>query len=410
MTTVPPLRAVEVIGLGMNPAELSAGALALVQDAQVLAGGARLLEYFPKHPGRRIVLAAPLAKALDAVAKARVEGLSVAVLADGDPLFYGIGKRLLELLGPDALRFHPGISAVQAAASRIGRSLQDTPVVSLHGRSGIGPLLAALARRGEAAVYTDLANSPDRIALVLLEQGMDSARMWVLEDLGSPFEKVRQLTVAQASRETFSALNLVVITLEGQNRPIPVLGRPDEFYRRREWLITKWPVRACSLAALRLRPTDTLWDVGAGCGSVGIEACALLPYGRVYAVERNHDRGEAIRENIRLAGAWQVRLVRGEAPEVLSGLPDPDRIFVGGGFGKGLSLLPVLCGALQPGGRLVANVVLLSGVQRLLEALASMGWHREITQAQASCSTPLAGDLRLRAHNPVFIIAADKPL
>ena len=410
MTTVSPLRPVEVIGLGIDPEELSAGALRLVEQAQVLAGGSRLLGRFPKHPGRRIVLASPLAKALEAVAQARAEGLAVAVLADGDPLFYGIGKRLLDVLGPEALRFHPGVSAVQAAAARLGRSLQDTPVVSLHGRSDIGPLLAALARRGEAAVYTDLSNSPDRIALMLLEQGLDDARLWVLEDLGGPSEQVRAFTPAQAARETFSALNLVVIALERQDRPVAVLGRPDDFYRKREGLITKWPVRACSLAALRLRSTDTLWDVGAGCGSVGIEACALLPYGRVYAVERNHDRGEAIRENIRRAGAWQVRLVRGEAPEVLAGLPDPDRVFVGGGLGKGLDLLPVLCRALKPGGRLVANVVLLSGVQRLLDALERLGWHRSVSQVQACDSTPLAGDLRLRAHNPVFIIAADKPL
>jgi len=394
----------------MEPADIAAGALGIVQRAQVLAGGARLLERFPKHPGRRIVLASPLATALDAVVQAHADGLSVVVLADGDPLFYGIGKRLLELFGPEALRFHPGVTAVQAAAARIGRCLQDTPVVSLHGRSDIGPLLAALARRGEAAVYTDLANSPDRIARTLLEQGLAEARMWVLEDMGSPSEQVRLFSPAEAARETFSALNLVVVVIEREKRPLAVLGRTDNFYRKREGLITKWPVRACSLAALRLSPTDTLWDVGAGCGSVGIEACALLPYGRVYAVERNHDRSESIRENIRRAGAWQVRLMQGEAPEVLAGLPDPERIFVGGGLGKSSALLPVLCKALKPGGRLVANVVLLSGLNRLLDTLASLGWRREVSTVQASDATPLAGDLRLRAHNPVFIIAADKPL
>ncbi len=410
MTTDSPLRPIEVIGLGMDPAELSAQALRMVEEAQVLAGGSRLLERFPKHPGQRILLQSPLAKGLEAVAAARAQGLTVAVLADGDPLFYGIGKRLLESLGPEALRFHPGVSAIAAAAARLGRSLQDTPVVSLHGRVGVGPLLAALVRRGEAAVYTDLANSPDRIARVLLEQGLDDARMWVLEDLGSPSEQVGQFTPAQAARQTFSALNLVVISIETAARPVPMLGRPDDFYRKREGLITKWPVRACSLASLRLKPSDTLWDVGAGCGSVGIEACALLPFGQVYAVERNHDRAEAIRENLRRAGAWQVRLVRGEAPEVLAGLPYPDAIFVGGGLGQGLAMLPTLCQALKPGGRLVANVVLLSGMQRLLDALGQMDWHHQISQVQASDSTPLGQDLRLQAHNPVFIIAADKPL
>lgn len=410
MTTLPPSPPIEVIGLGMEPADIPAGAKRLVEDAQVLAGGARLLERFPLHSGRRIVLASPLSKALEAVAQARAEGLAVAVLADGDPLFYGIGKKLLEVFGPEHLRFHPGVTAVQAAAARLGRCLQDAPVVSLHGRSDIGPLLAALARRGEAVVYTDLANSPDRIARLLLEQGLIEARLSVLEDMGGPSEQVRHFGPAEAAQEAFSPLNLTVIAMERENRPVAVLGRSDEFYRKREGLITKWPVRACSLAALRLAPTDTLWDVGAGCGSVGIEACALLPYGRVYAVERNHDRATAIRENIRRAGAWQVRLVQGEATDVLAGLPDPERIFVGGGLGKGTALLPALCRALKPGGRLVANVVLLSGLNRLLETLASLGWNRDVSHVQASDSTPLAGDLRLRGHNPVFIVAADKPL
>lgn len=402
---------IEVAGLGMG-GPLSRTEMERVLSADVLAGGIRLLARFSHLPGERIVLASPLEEALDSIARARDAGKRVMVLADGDPLFFGIGTRLLARFGREALRFSPGVTAVQAAAARIGLSWDGLPVVSLHGRSDTGPLLAALAAGGRAAVYTDPSNSPDRLAMLLLEHGLEDAKLWVLEDLGGPAERVRRLGVAEAAREEFSPLNLVVVETPPRSMGLearPMLGRPDGFYEKEQGLITKWPARACSLAALRLTPSSLLWDVGAGCGAVGIEACSVITTGRVFAVERDPDRHQAIKENIRRSGAWLVKAVKGEAPEAFTGLPDPDRVFLGGSLGGGSQALAEACRRLKPGGRVVANTVLLGSLQTALDHFRALGWSFEVAQMQAAVSAPLADDLRLAAHNPIFILSADKP-
>jgi len=415
---------IEVLGLGMG-GDLDRADMERLQAADVLAGGARLLKRFAHLPGERIVLAAPLPEALERIAQARDRGLRVVVLADGDPLYFGIGTRLLARFGPDALRFTPGVTAVAAACARLGLPWQDLPAVSMHGRDTSGPLLAVLAalvRAGRVAVYTDPVNSPDALARLLIEQGLEEARLWVLEDLAAPEERVRRLGAPEAAGLSFSPLNLVIVEMDAASdapedapgRARPMLGRPDDFYAKEHGLITKWPARACALAALRLQPDSILWDVGAGSGSISIEACALITSGRVFAVERDPERCRLIRENIRRSGAWLVKTVAGEAPGAFADLPDPDRIFLGGSLGGGSpgrspETLAATCRRLRPGGRVVANTVLLGSLTLALEHFRALGWSVETTQVQASLSAPLAGDARLVAHNPVFIIAADKP-
>ena len=394
---------IEVLGLYPDPKAWSPLVHELTGQAQVLAGGARLLGHFPGHAGQRVELRAPLSQAMAAIAQARGQGLNVVVLADGDPLYFGIGRMLLEHFPPTDLRFYPGVTAVALAAARLKRPWQDLAVVSLHGREDFAPLLAALAHRGAVAVYTGPGGTPGDIARVLVEQGLEEARLWVFEDMAGEGENLRQLSAAQAVGQRFAALNLVLAEVPEPSRLLP--GLSDEAMP--SGLYTKWPVRACSLASLRLHARARLWDVGAGSGAVAIEASARLPQGSVWAVERHPGRVQAMRENIRAAKAWQVRVVCGQAPQALAGLPQPDRIFLGGGLDQGL--LPELCARLAPGGRLVANVVLLSSLNQCLEHFRNLGWPVEVAQVQASVAKPLAGDLRLTAQNPVFILAADKP-
>jgi precorrin-6Y C5,15-methyltransferase (decarboxylating) len=399
---------IEVIGLGMG-GSLSRAEMERIVSAGVMAGGARLLERFAHLPSERIVISTPLSAALDRIDHARKRGERVVVLADGDPLFFGIGAALVERFGREALHFTPGVSAVQAACARIGLAWNDLPVVSLHGRSDSGPVMAALASKGRAAVYTDNENTPASVARLLLERGLGTAAIWVLEELGGAGERVRRFSPAEAAQGEYSPLNLAIIEVSAPPNGPPVLGREDAAYEKREGLITKWPTRACALAMLRLTRDGVLWDVGAGCGSVGIEACALMPLGRVFAVERDPERHGFIRENISRYGAWQVKAVKGEAPEAFTGLPDPDRVFVGGSLGRGTAALAEACRRLKPGGRIVANTVLLGSLNLAVGHFKDLGWVMETTQIQASHGLPLAEDLHLVADNPVFIIAADKP-
>ena len=170
--------------------------------------------------------------------------------------------------------------------------------------------------------------------------------------------------------------------------------------------MTKATARAAAIAALRLEAGHTLWDLGAGSGSVSLEAAALLPFGRVFAVERLPARAEMIFANRRNCGAWQVEIVEGESPACLADLPDPDRIFIGGGI-KGS--LPAACARLKPGGRLIINCVLQSSLQSALDHLTGLGWPVESVLLQASQGEPLGESFHFTAQNPVFILAAEKP-
>ena len=177
--------------------------------------------------------------------------------------------------------------------------------------------------------------------------------------------------------------------------------------------ITKLPVRAAGLAHLSVAPDSTVWDLGAGCGSVSIEASHLARRGRVFAVERNKTRAAMIRENIRRTGAWLVDVVLGEMPEALDGLPEPDRIFIGGGLGGEANqdsvLLDIACRKLAPRGRMVVHCILLDSLHTAKDHFQSLGWHFGVTQLQASATDSLAGDLRFKAQNPVFVLWAEKP-
>ncbi len=403
--TPPPIA---VIGLGMGRPCLCPQAAAALDGADLLVGGARQLAFFPDHPGRRLPVAGPLDAVCEAIATAWDQGLAVAVLADGDPLFFGIGRVLLARFGPDRLAFFPNVTAVAAAAARCARPWQDLPAVSLHGRDDPTPLFATLVRHGAAAVYTDARNTPAAVAALLLDRGGDAFAMTVLEDLGLPGERVRRFSLPEAAGLECSDLNVAVIE---RTRPpeVPLgLGLADEALLRRDAVFTKGPARAASLAALSPRPGDVVWDVGAGVGTVALEASLLCPGGPVFAVERDPDRHALLARNIRRTGALTVTPVLGEAPEALAGLPDPDRIFVGGGLSSRPDLLPGLIGRLRPGGRVVINAVLLGSLHRAMETLSRMGLPFTLTQLQAATAAPLAGDLRLAADNPVCILTAAK--
>jgi len=399
---------VTVIGLGVGSSGLDEGAAAVLAGAGLLVGGARQLAAFPDHPAERLVIAAPLGRTLDALAAAVALGRRVVVLADGDPLFFGIGRALLERLGPEALTFYPAVTAVAAAAARMRRSWQDWPVVSLHGRSDVTPLFAALGRHGQAAVLTDAVRTPAALAAALLDRAGDRFDMTVLEDLGLPGERMRRFGPQEAVGLSFSPLNVVFFEAERPPEVPLALGLPDDALLRPDGVFTKLPVRALALAALAPRPGDVLYDVGAGVGTVAVEASLLNSGGPVFAVERDAVRHARLVDNIRRTGALTVTPVLGEAPEVLAGLPDPDRVFVGGGLSGRPELLDGLARRLRPGGRLVVAAVLLGSIERARRTLTRPGLALTLTQIQASQAVPLAGDLHFRAENPVCLLSATK--
>lgn len=399
---------VHVLGLGQDLGDLPPSRERLIREAEILAAGERLHIALPWVRALRVVLKAPLEPVLEQLARAADEGRRVVVLAGGDPCFFGIGPLLVRRLGADRVRLHPGTTTVQAAAALLGIAWQDAAVVSLHGREDPAPVFASLFRNLRVAVYTDEKNTPAAIAKMLLKRGAGHFAMWVFENLGLPGGRHARFTLEHAREREFSPLNLVLLERLKEPTIRLTLGLEDEAYIHEQGLITKRVVRAAALAALRLEPFHVLWDLGAGCGAVGIEAGLLLPRGQVLAVEREQKRVAMIRKNIRRTHAFWVRPVLGLMPGCLARLPEPDRVFLGGGLSGGDGVLEAAWAKLKSGGRLVAAAVLLDSMRRARNYLEQNGRNLEITQVQAGQAVPLAGDLRLAAQNPVFLVAADK--
>jgi precorrin-6B C5,15-methyltransferase / cobalt-precorrin-6B C5,C15-methyltransferase len=400
-----------VIGLGMDPADIPLRAARRIMAADVLAGGARHLEHFPDAPGRRVVIKAPLAVCLEEMRSAHAAGERVVIVCGGDALHFGLGRRLIQAFGAESLTFHPAPTAPQTAASLLGLPFANIPSVSLHGRADFSPLYAALMRHRRVFVYTDAVNTPSAVAQALLARGAGAALLHVFENMGEANEKIIALSPAEAAEASFGPLNIVLADLA--EPPVATLGPglPDELYLHEAGLITKWPVRAAAIAALRLSPDSTLWDLGAGCGAVGIEASALVTNGRVVAVEKHPGRAAQAAANAARLHAFIVETVCGEMPGVLAGLPDPDRIFVGGGVSgaRGEQVLAEASRRLAPGGRIVVAAVLLSTLETARRLLCQAGFAVSVDMIQAATGSPLAGDVQLKAHNPVYLIRADKP-
>ncbi|MCD6307119.1 MAG: precorrin-6y C5,15-methyltransferase (decarboxylating) subunit CbiE [Deltaproteobacteria bacterium] len=403
------MKTVEVLGMGVGNGRLCPSYEEILQKADVLAGGKRLLDRAAPSHAQQIVIESPLERVLDQVREAVQAGKRVVVLADGDPGFFGIGQILVKTLGREHVRIHPNVTVLQAAASRLGISWQDIKAVSLHGRQDMSPLFRALAFADRVAVYTDPENSPQLIALEMCRRRVDTFEMHVFENLGLEDERTGRYTLAQTEDTDFCPLNFLLLQRMSHPEILPHVGMDDDCYIHERGQITKKEIRAAGLAALRIHPRHVLWDLGAGSGSVAIEASLLARRGRVFAVEKRVERVEQIRENIRRTGCYHVEAVHGEMPDCLFDLPEPDRIFMGGGVGKNNKVLMEAARRLRPGGRIVLHLVLVGSLQRAVDFFSGAGWSTTISLVSVSRAKDLGQDLRLEALNPVFIVSAEKP-
>jgi precorrin-6B C5,15-methyltransferase / cobalt-precorrin-6B C5,C15-methyltransferase len=410
-------RAVTVIGVGDDGcASLTSRAADAVARAHVLVGGERHLAFFPQFTGERILLKGGLGAALDRVVALAGEH-QVCVLASGDPLFFGVGALVAARLGAEHVEIIPAPSSVQWAFARTGIAWDDAEVISVHGRSAEG-FVTRVARTAKAAVLTDAENSPPRLATRLLEHGETEWTAWVCERLAGPGERVRRFSLAELAAVTDAEIDplnvlLLVRTAQAFRAPplIPYLHE-DAFAKRmpKNGLITKREVRLLSLAALAIRPDAVVWDIGAGSGSVSIEAARLAPRGRVYAIEIDPEGVALCRENARAHGVDNVRVIAGRAPEVLRDLERPDAVFVGGSKGSMDAIVGAAIEALREGGRLVVNAVTLENVAEAYGAFKARGLAPEVTLVQIARGVPLAHYQRYEALNPIHIVSVEKSL
>jgi precorrin-6Y C5,15-methyltransferase (decarboxylating) len=347
--------------IGIGPDGLTSKALAQLAACPVVVASSRHRHLVPRD--KEIIAITPVQQALALVAQRLQEG-PVAVLASGDPLFFGIGRTLLTRVAPDQLEILPALSAMQLAFSRFKEPWDDAAFVSLHGRAA-AHVLPLILPHDKVLVFTDRDNSPDALCARLLacfaavDDVETPARYEVLvaENLGQDNERLSSGSLAEIAAKRFADLNVVIL----KRRPRPTgfcFGLESTTLAHSRGLITKDEVRAVTLHTLQLPAQGVLWDVGAGSGSIAIEAARLCPELMIHAVEKRPEEQANIRANIRRFGCHTIEVVSGEAPAVLAALPDPDRVFIGGSGGNLAAIIAQAAARLRPGGSLVANAVL----------------------------------------------------
>jgi precorrin-6Y C5,15-methyltransferase (decarboxylating) len=418
---------VALIGLHGGATYGPAAAEAL-RSADAVIGAPRHLETLPPDlGGLRVPLTGPLASVLDDASSRADQGQRVVVLTSGDPGFFGLVRLARERLGPDRLVVHPAPSSISLAFARLGEGWDDARIVSAHGRPLSAAVTAVLAPgpgRDKVAVLVSPEQPAEVLAAALVAAGAGDRRAAVCSQLGTADELVVDTDLATVAARTWDPLSVLVLrrpdtggnrssrpgatgtsasgasaslrweapgeaTRGGERR----WGAPEADFVHRAGMITKAEVRAIALGKLGLPDHGVVWDLGAGSGAVSAEIAALVPTLSVFAVEQHEQDVARIEENVAGLG---VTVVHGVAPAALVGLPDPDRVFIGGG---GPAVLDAALARLRPGGTVVATY---AAIDRAVAAARRLG---ELVQISVSRGRTFGSDgaLRLQAENPVFI-------
>ena len=355
-----------VIGLGEDGLTgLAASSRAALDAAEIVFGGPRHLALAQVGARGR---AWPVPFSLDPVLACR--GRPVAVLASGDPFWHGVGGSLAGQLDPGEWRAFPAPSTFSLAASRLGWRLEEVECLGLHAApfERLVPMLA----RGQRLIclVRDGAAVP-ALAAWLVARGFGASRLWVLEALGGPRERIRAARAEGLALPDIGAPVAVAIVVDGAAGMSRATGLPDDLFAN-DGMITKRPVRAMTLSALAPRPGELLWDIGAGSGSISVEWSRAAPGARAVALEPDPGRLDFVRRNAEGFGlAHRIEARAGRAPDDLAGLPDPDAVFLGGGTSA--AVVAEILDRLRPGGRLVSNAVTVESEALFLDLHLRLG-------------------------------------
>ena len=397
---------ITLIGMGSGcPESLTVQGYAALREADLILGARRLLSALPAGCTENRAAAYLPDEILELLHASGCE--NAALLYSGDTGFYSGASALMERLQAQGYQpvVLPGLSSVQMLSAALGRPWQDWKLASAHGCS-CDPVGLCMTHK---AVFflTGGAETPASLCRRLSDAGLGNAHATVGEDLGTETEAIRYGSAAELSGRSFAPLSVLLV----ENFDLPQFrtpGLPDESFLRGEVPMTKQEVRAAALAKLGVKPADTLWDVGAGTGSVSVELALAAPLGQVYAVECEPDACALIRKNREKFRAYNLTLTEGRAPEALAGLPAPDAVFIGGTKGCMEGVLDAVSGK-NPAARVCISAIALETLSSAVAALTARGWTAEVTQVSVSRTRP-AGRLHLlTANNPIFLITGIKP-
>lgn len=435
---------IDVIGLGVaDKAQLSNEAQCAIERADVVIGSERQLQVVSEllQPNQASVMLPPL-RELKTQLLAYCDK-HVVVLASGDPLYYGIGRWLINCFGLGPLTFHPAVSSIQAACHGLGLSLQDVEVLSLHGRP-LEKIRTRLKKNHRLVILTDKHSTPVALAHECVQAGFAQSTLWVCERLGYPEQNIRQFTAEQlgfhktsalqieghktsvqktegqkegaqelddkGTTYDFDPLHVTVIETHGAGGVLPEFpGIADHLFvtdkEAGKGMITKREVRLAILSLLQPSNEDVIWDIGAGCGSVAIELSYWAANASVYAIEHHPERLSCLEQNrVRFGVVSNLSVIEGRAPQQLTDLPMANKIFIGGSDGNLAELLTIGWQQLPEGGMLVASAVTENTKYQLHAFAATLAPEQtETLQIAVSKGATLAGQLMYKPNLPVTL-------
>lgn len=415
-----------IIGLGIEGKHsLSQRALKLIENATLLIGGKRHLNCLPEFKREKVFIGSNLNDVIKCIKDSSQftvhSSQDIVVLATGDPNFFGIADFLIRNLGKNKVEIIPNVSAMQEAFARIKENWNDAKFLSAHGRAIDTDEIIG---HKKVCIFTDPENTPSKIARALLNKGMKDYTAYVCEALGTEKEKTTEGTLSQIAKKKFSPLNVMVLIRQTKTCNLQFatcnypFGIPDSEFSHSGGMITKEEIRVISLSKLKLNPKSIVWDIGAGSGSLSIEAALFTRDGRVFAIEKEKKRINHIEKNKRKFLAFNLEIIKKIAPAGLKALPAPDAVFIGGG-GKNIAKILNICSKrIKQKGRIVVNAITLETLSTAADFFKKLRWDMEIISVNiakiklvpAGLKQGDAANLNLfNAFNPIFIIVGEKP-
>ena len=406
-----------VVGVGENGLDgLTAAARQLVKGAELLIGEKHTLDLMPQSGAQRLVVGTSLDEAVERIEASPQE--KIVVLASGDPLFYGVARYLCDRLGKQRFEVLPHVSSMQLAFARVKESWEEAFLTNLA-THGLPSVLDQIRTAEKVGLFTSEATPPAAVARTLLEARIDYFTGYVCENLSSPDERVTQGELAELAQQEFSPLNVMILVRKpgAADRPAESIGRrlfgnPDDAFQQAKpklELVTPAEIRSMALAEMDLGPASVVWDIGAGCGSISIEAAQIASEGKVYAVEQAAEDHQLIIDNAKRFGVTNLIPVLGRAPGALEDLPEPDAVFLDGSGRDICNLVQKAYGRLRAGGRLVATLASIDNVAETEHLLRQACPDVKVWMINVARGKYQLERVRFESLNPTFMLAAVKP-
>ncbi|GAX61603.1 precorrin-6Y C(5,15)-methyltransferase [Candidatus Scalindua japonica] len=406
-------KTVTVIGMSDDGClSLTSKAMHAISKGQVLAGGARHLEFFAEFEGLKIPFQGKLSDVIDRLEELSYEN-NIVVLASGDPMFYGIGGLIVKRFGLDHVDVITHPSSIQIAFSRIGITWNDAMMISLHERSRTG-FITKIQTSSKVGILTDPERSPQEIARHMIAYNETGWQAWVCENLGGVDERIRCFTIEELSRvENTAPLNVLILLRKDEDKSLPptIANLHEDAFAKRiphKGLITKREIRTLSIVSLGLNRKSIVWDIGTASGSVAIEAAKIAYDGHVYAVDVDTECVKIARENAVNHKVDNIDIVEGLAPAAIMDWTVPDAVFIGGSKGNMKEILDVSLEKLTPNGKCVVTAIAIETVQETYQYFKDREWNAEMIVVNIARSIPLAQYHRYEALSPIHIFTVTK--